>query len=218
MTERITRGRYPGYDVLAKREGLSWNDKTREVIEARLRVPSQPAFLSSEEWQTLEALCDRVMPQSQDRPRVPLAAYVDRQLLRGKTKGYRFANMPHPPAAWKRGLAALDEVARREQGRLFAHLTQKDQEALLQKMADGSFQASSLGDMPSSTFWSSHVIHDIVGAYYAHPEAWNEIGWAGPASPRGYVRLGLDRRDAWEPEEAAPGEEDQMFKKNQHVR
>ena len=47
---------------------------------------------------------------------MPLPAYVDRQMLAGKTKGYRFANMPQPAEAWKRGLAALDEVARREQG------------------------------------------------------------------------------------------------------
>src|SRR6185437_11780422 len=31
--------RYPGYDVLTKRRSPSWNDKTREVIDARLRSP-----------------------------------------------------------------------------------------------------------------------------------------------------------------------------------
>ena len=39
------------------------------------------------------------------------------------------------------------------------------------------------------------------------PTAWNEIGFGGPASPRGYVRMGLDRRDPWEAVEATPGEE-----------
>jgi hypothetical protein len=72
--------------------------------------------------------------------------------------------------------------------------------------------------MPAETFWTSHVIHDVVGAYYAHPEAWNEIGWAGPASPRGYVRLGLNRRDAWEPEEAAPGKDSLAARENERVR
>ena len=33
---------------------------------------------------------------------------------------------------------------------------------------------------------------DIVLAYYAHPTAWSEIGWGGPASPRGYVRMDFD--------------------------
>jgi len=183
MTERLTTGRYPGYDVTAKRNSPSWNDKTREVIDARLGIEERPAFLSSHEWQTLVALCDRVMPQPEGRPRVPLAAYVDRLLLSRKTKGYRFADMPQPAEAWKRGLSALDEVAGREQGRPFAQLTQGDQDGMLRRMAEGSFQAAALEGMPAATFWTSHVIHDVVGAYYAHPEAWNEIGWAGPASP-----------------------------------
>ncbi len=49
------------------------------------------------------------------------------------------------------------------------------------------------------------MIADITHAYYAHPTAWNEIGFGGPASPRGYVRMQLDRRDPWEAAEAKPG-------------
>jgi hypothetical protein len=46
----------------------------------------------------------------------------------------------------------------------------------------------------------------VVGIYYAHPAAWSEIGFGGPASPRGYVRLGFDERDPWEAEEVrTPG-------------
>lgn len=218
MTERVGTGRYPGYDVLSKRDTPSWNDKTREVIDARLAVDARPLFLSADEWRTLQALCDRVMPQPDRRPRVPLAAYVDRQLATGKTKGYRFADMPQPAEAWKRALAALDEAAQREQGRPFAQLTGADQDAMLQRMVDGTFAAEALRGMPAKTFWTVHVIHDVCGAYYAHPQAWNEMGWGGPASPRGYVRLDLDRRDHWEPEEAQGGDEDSVMRKNKHVR
>ena len=41
------------------------------------------------------------------------------------------------------------------------------------------------------------------------PTAWNEIGFGGPASPRGYVRMDFDRRDPWEAAEARPGMEDE---------
>jgi len=30
----------------------------------------------------------------------------------------------------------------------------------------------------------------ILAAFYSHPWAWNEIGFGGPAYPRGYIRLG----------------------------
>jgi hypothetical protein len=30
----------------------------------------------------------------------------------------------------------------------------------------------------------------ILSGFYSHPWAWNEIGFGGPAYPRGYMRLG----------------------------
>jgi hypothetical protein len=218
MAEKVTPGRYPGYDAMSKRDGPSWNDKTREVIDARLNAADRPSFFSEAEWRALKALCDRVMPQPEGRPPAPLAAYVDQAMREDKRKGYRFAGMPQPGEAWKRGLAALDEVAKRQCGRVFALLTTADQDALLARMADGSFEAEAMRGMPAKTFWTSHVIHDVVGAYYAHPAAWSEIGWPGPASPRGYVRLRLDRRDAWEPVEAAAGEDKKAARENARVR
>ena len=35
-------------------------------------------------------------------------------------------------------------------------------------------------------------------AFYAHPVAWNEIGFGGPAYPRGYKNIGIGRRERWE--------------------
>ena len=73
-------------------------------------------------------------------------------------------------------------------------------------MQHGELTGAAWGGMPCKLFFEHRVIPDITHAYYAHPVAWNEIGFGGPASPRGYVRMGLDRRDPWEAVEAAPGE------------
>jgi hypothetical protein len=35
-------------------------------------------------------------------------------------------------------------------------------------------------------------------AYYSHPNVWSEIGYGGPAYPRGYVRTQLGQSDPWE--------------------
>ncbi len=65
---------------------------------------------------------------------------------------------------------------------------------------------------------SSACAHDIVHAYYAHPTAWSEIGWGGPASPRGYVRMDFDERDPWEAAEAATdGDAKTARRKNRRV-
>lgn len=52
--------------------------------------------------------------------------------------------------------------------------------------------------MPAKLFFQTRVLKDVVAVYYAHPQAWDEMGFGGPASPRGYVRMGFDRHDPWD--------------------
>lgn len=190
--------RYPGYDVQSKRWSQSWNEPTRQVIDRRLAIPREPRFFSAEEWRILQAVCDRIMPQPADRPPVPLPAFVDQKMAEGMLDGYRYAALPPQGDAWRRGLAALDVAARQAHGERFHDLTPDRQDGLLCRMQNGELAGPEWGGMPSKLFFEHRVIPDITHAYYAHPVAWNEIGFGGPASPRGYVRMGLDRRDPWE--------------------
>jgi len=210
--------RYPGYDVLAKRDGPSWNAKTREVIDRRLNIPREPRFFTEHEWRTLAAVCDRIIPQPPGRDPVPLPAYVDDKMFSGYHDGYRYPGMPEQSEAWRRGLAALDEVANHDHGHDFAALDAATQDAILRAFDKGEAQASALGDMPATGFFHHRIIQDVVSAYYAHPTSWNEIGFGGPASPRGYVRLALGRRDPWEAAEAHPGTEAKARRENERVR
>ncbi len=209
--------RYPGYDVLAKRWTQSWNEQTREVIDARLATPRQPRFFSAAEWTTLGAVCERIMPQPGDRPAVPLPAYVDLKMHEGLLDGYRDAALPPQGEAWRRGLAALDDDAKQRFGAPFHELLGERQDTLLRHMQNGELTGDAWGAMPCGLFFAHRVIPDITHAYYAHPVAWNEIGFGGPASPRGYVRMALDRRDPWEAAEAKPGEEARARRDNDRV-
>jgi hypothetical protein len=44
-------------------------------------------------------------------------------------------------------------------------------------------------------------MQDAIDAYYAHPWAWDEIGYGGPAYPRAYTRLERGDPEPWEVEE-----------------
>ncbi len=46
-------------------------------------------------------------------------------------------------------------------------------------------------------FWQQ-IIGDAADVYYAHPWAWDEIGFGGPAYPRGYTRLERGDPEPWE--------------------
>lgn len=207
---------YPGYDVLAKRDTLSWNQRTRDAIDARLSVPATPRFLTTAEWATADALCRRIVPQTGEPDAAPLAALLDTKLFDDHGDGFRTVAMPYMREAWRQGLAALDAEARARHDHDFADLCDAQQDALLSAMQHGETMR---GDWPfdARTFFERRVLADVPALYYALPKAWNEIGFGGPASPRGYVRLDGDRPDPWEAHEAAPGEAAHAERENRHV-
>ncbi len=190
---------YRGYDVLAKRDTPSWNAQTREVVEARLtRVPVR-RFFSQTEWCTLEAVCARLVPQP-DRPErpVPIAPWIDAQLEEGSGEGFRYEDMPPEREAWRLGLAGIEAEARQRCGAGFSALTAEQQDAVLRAVQTGEVAAAVWRDLPPQRFFCTTLLRAVVGTYYAHPDAWSEVGFGGPASPRGYARLGANQRDPWE--------------------
>jgi hypothetical protein len=209
--------RYPNYDVLAKRHTPSWNETTRRVIDQRLAVPREPRFLTAEEFRTLDAIAARIVPQPATRPPVPVAALIDTKLLDDHGDGYRDHRLPPLREAWQRGLQALDVEARTTRGGAFHTLSADEQDALLRAAQDGALSNPVWQGMASKLFFAKRLLPDIVKAYYSHPTAWSEIGYGGPASPRGYVRMDFDRRDPWEAAEAKPGREAEAAKTNARI-
>ncbi|WP_246795034.1 gluconate 2-dehydrogenase subunit 3 family protein [Burkholderia perseverans] len=196
---------YPGYDVLAGRDSPSWNDATRRVVDARLRLPSRaPRFFDAAAYATLGAVAARIVPSPADAP-VPVAALLDAKLADGPGDGFRDHRLPAAGQAWRIGLAALEAMARAAHGSAFAALDGAAADALLRRVQQGEVAADAGADagadwhgMDPAVFFAKRVLADLSGAYYSHPAAWSEIGFGGPASPRGYVRMGFNRRDPWE--------------------
>jgi hypothetical protein len=197
------RTRYPGYNVLDKYDSVSWNDATRRAIDRRLhQVPSR-RFFTEDEWQTLSVICDRIVPQEPGPlGPVPIPAFIDAKMHDNDTDGAQETDMPPMQECWRRGLRALDDEARLRFGARFRELNAGRQETVLALVQKGDVLSQEWNGMPADKFFKRRLLHDIVTYYYGHPAGWNEIGFGGPASPRGYVRLGFNRRDPWEAEEA----------------
>ena len=218
MLDSRRGARFPGYEVLSKRQGLSWNDKTREVIAQRLAIGSEPRFFTADEFLTVAAAADRIVPQPRTRSPIPVAALVDHKLHLAQRDGYRLPGTPRDGDAWRLGLKALDAEAQVAFGARFHKLAEAQQDLLLERMQKGELRNSVWAGMASDTFFRMRLARDLVLAYYAHPTAWSEIGWGGPASPRGYVRMDYDERDPWEAAEARDGEIVSALRKNRRVR
>jgi hypothetical protein len=204
MTEQRFETLYPDYDVLEKWDTPSWNEQTRAVITKRLhQVPSRE-FFTELQYRTLEAVCDRVIPQPERsaQEKVPIAPWLDAKLKNNETNGTRYLPMPPQPECWRQGMNAIEAEAKLRFNRSFHALDPAEQDMLLRALDKGEAQAPGWGSQfPSQRFMRSVLLRDIVEIYYAHPSAWSEIGFGGPASPRGYLRLGTNRRDSWEAEE-----------------
>jgi hypothetical protein len=198
MRERF-HNRFPTYNVLDKSDTPSWNEATRAVIDKRLNQVPDRRFFTETEWDILKAVCDRLIPQP-DRPHnpVPIVPFIDERLHENIGNGYRYEDVPPQRQAWRQGIQAIDEEARARWGSGFCDLPVNQQDAVLRAIQHGDVGASAWQGLPPRRFFKSVLLHEAVGVYYAHPFAWNEIGFGGPASPRGYVRLGSNRRDPWE--------------------
>lgn len=197
--------RYPGYDVLAKWNSPSFDETTRAVLSDRLgRVPDR-AFLSEDEWELLEAVVARLIPQPDRAQPVPITPWIDAMLVADRGDGYRRNGVPPLREAWRQGLGGIAAEAEAVEPRGFAALDVAAQDALLTRMQRGDVSSENWQQVPADHFFGHLLLRTAVGIYYAHPAAWNEIGYGGPASPRGYVRLGFDGRDPWEAGEARAG-------------
>jgi hypothetical protein len=194
---------YPDYDVLAKWNSPSWNEQTRAVVATRIGKVPVRRFFDELQYQTLEAVCERVMPQPERsvKDKVPIAAWLDDKILRNVTNGTRYPSLPPQQECWKRGMDAIEAEAKHRFSRSFHMLDPAEQDIILHAMNNGGVQAPDWVSLPPQMFMRKSLLREIVEVYYAHPAAWSEIGFGGPASPRGYLRLGINRRDPWEGEE-----------------
>ncbi len=192
-------GRYPNFDVLDTVD--DWDHVTREAVLARLHISGPLQFFSAEEEPTLRALCDTLSFQHEE-PRVPVAEMVDRKYAQGKLDGYRYDDMPDDRETWHLVLQGVDEVARRRFGKPFHQLDVESREGICQDFSDGTLQGGAWDALNVKRAFSV-VMRGVSSAFYSHPWAWNEIGFGGPAYPRGFARTGLlSTRESFERPEA----------------
>ncbi len=191
-------GRYPDFDVMES--APTWDEATRRVVEERLRPRGPLRFFSADEESTARALCDTLTAQDRE-PRIPVVEMVDAKLADRAFDGYRYAGMPDDDETWRLTLRGLDEVAERRYQRRFALCDEEVRTAICAQLAAGSLHGGAFDRVDCRRAWSV-LTRMVVSQFYSHPWAWNEIGFGGPAYPRGYMRLGEGLHEPHETGEA----------------
>ena len=184
-------GRYPDYDVLE--QAPHWDEATRRVVLDRVERVPPIHFFDEREAATLGAFCDLVMAQDSE-PRIPVLAMVDEKLSAGRAEGYRYADMPPDPQTWREVARMLDAAAAEQGAESFDVAERETQLRIVRHFSAGELAWEGC---PVDKAWGV-VMRDILSAFYSHPWAWNEIGFGGPAYPRGFARLAAGQREHWE--------------------
>lgn len=183
-------GYYPSYSTMAQKR--NWDQATRNVVRERVAETPPIRFFPPQEAALLGAVIERLMPQDDlsEARTIPILPVIDERLHKNSLNGFRYEDMPPDQEAYKLGLNAIDEMSRSRFGQSFVKLTVHRQELILKSLHDGKPDPEHAiwGRMPVHRFWAL-LMEDCVTAYYSHPWAWDEIGFGGPAYPRGYMRL-----------------------------
>lgn len=202
LAPRAHPGYYLGFSTLAQQE--FWDDATRTVVLQRVNEPPPIRFFTPDEARLMQAVIDRILPQDDrdDQHKIPILNMIDDRLFHNRIDGYRYEDMPPDTEAHRLGLRAIDTIAREEYGDGFIDLSPDRQERILQTIHDCRPPAAHdiWAKMNCQRYWML-LVQDCIEGYYAHPWAWDEIGFGGPAYPRGYMRLEHGLPEPWEAEE-----------------
>jgi hypothetical protein len=157
-------------------------------------------FFGQREAATAHALLNQLL-DLRTGPRVPLVAMVDERLAEERTDGWRYEDMPEDGQAWRESLAHLDDDSIADQGSRFAECSHAQQRTIIARIQE----RGSVGwhGLDASHIWSLWTRYACT-AYYSHPSAWSEMGFPGPAFPRGYASLGVDALERFEVKDTGP--------------
>ena len=202
LPPRAQPGYYPGYSTLARQE--FWDEATRTEVLTRVHNVPPLRFFTDEEATLMQAVIDRLLPQDDrdDAHKIPILPFVDERLYTKRIDGYRYEDMPPEDEAMRLGLRAIDAIARHLHEKPFIELGPREKDEALKTIHDGHPPAAEeiWQRLPVKRFWAM-LMQDVVAVYYAHPYAWDEIGFGGPAYPRGYMRQERGEPEPWEVDE-----------------
>lgn len=202
IQDKVQPGYYVKYSTMAQKK--AWDETTRKVVTERVDQIPPVRFFSLAEAELLSAIVDRVMPQDDRNAHrtIPIVPVIDERLFKNALNGFRYEDMPPDQEAYRSGFKAIEEMARTRFQDSFTNLPVHRQELILKSLHDGEPDPTHpvWERMPVHRFWAM-LMEDCVTAYYSHPWAWDEIGFGGPAYPRGYMRLENGLPEPWEEEE-----------------
>lgn len=151
-------------------------EATRRVLQGRLTQRFTRSFFNVADFARLNAVARRLVPHDPDQ--LDLAGAVDDRLARGSTDGWRYADAPPDPDAYRGLLAALPSNFETLDG-----AAQDEQLRVLQQSHAHPFE---------------DLLAELTGYYYSHPLSQLELGSLSFADAPRWTHIGLGELEARE--------------------
>lgn len=192
------KGHYIHFNVMNEKE--HWDSHTREIVEKRLTYHEFPkdAPLDYQEVHTLHTLCAILLDETCEQILSYMLHHFQTKLTSDIGEAQRKKDIPKESLLIGEGLLALNLFCINQYNNFFHSLDDEAKKDLINKMLQGNISLeTSSRKIPAQEFIKK-ILTEAVSSYYSHPQIWSEIGYAGPAYPRGYVRSELGLTDPWE--------------------
>ncbi|UJF33085.1 gluconate 2-dehydrogenase subunit 3 family protein [Paenibacillus hexagrammi] len=187
---------YPSYNVMNEIE--HWDPHTQSIVQSRLIREHEYRFLTLTEAEILRAWCALLVDDDRGEIIQYVLCHIDESLSSHKGEGQRKPGTPVASILLREGLKAIDEASQLADSKSFFHLDESRKRQLMSEISSGQLaQSEQWQGIPQKELFQK-LLSLTIEAYYSHPQVWSEIGYGGPAYPRGYIRTHLGQTDPWE--------------------
>lgn len=190
----MKKSKYPNFDVLS--EQSAWDDSTRSLVLSRTEATLTYQYLTLVEAEMLRALCSMLAGDNRANVIQFVLQHIDRTISGQTPESERGTAVPHAPELVRSGLKLIDQWCLSTFSRPFIDLTEIEQHSIVADLSEAKLPLSDPSFPQKALF--RRLLSWTVESYYSHPTVWSEIGYGGPAYPRGYVRTQIGQLDPWE--------------------
>ncbi|MEW9671596.1 gluconate 2-dehydrogenase subunit 3 family protein [Ammoniphilus sp. 3BR4] len=191
-----SKSHYSSYDVMEQKD--HWDDHTQQVVSSRLKNNIGFRFLQDTEVHMLRKICSLLVGDEREEILQFMLHHFDDTLHSSVGEGQRKTGVPKAQVLIRKGLQAIDQASRDLHTVRFIQLDKKAQVQLLIEISESKAVSIPEWDSIPQKELFKKLLTLSKESYYSHPTVWSEIGYGGPAYPRGYVRTQLGQLDPWE--------------------
>lgn len=187
---------YPSFDVMKERH--EWDDHTQSIVMSRAKPNNVLHFLTPPEAGMIRRIGSLLVGDETPEALDFVLVHIDRTLHQSPGESQRKTGVTEAPKLLRAGLHALEQAAQASHSSSFMDLDAAAQKQYLQDMSQSAAKPIGIWNgIPQAELFRK-LLNLTVEAYCSHPKVWSDIGYAGPAYPRGYVRTQMGQLDPWE--------------------